>query len=70
MRQMLNMYLTRRYLVALGFIAVLSCSAYAVTYDLIKTQETNAAVINISGRQRMLSQKAVWLKEYSFLDQW
>ncbi len=61
MREVVNMYLTRRYLIALGFIAFLSCSAFIVTRNLISIQETNAAVINISGRQRMLSQKAVLL---------
>lgn len=63
LRRILNIHLTRRYLVALGFIAVLSTSAYTVTHDLIRTQATNAAVINISGRQRMLSQKAVLLSQ-------
>lgn len=49
--------LTRRYLFALGLIALLSITAYLNLTQLINTQETNAAVINASGRQRMLSQK-------------
>lgn len=53
--------LTKRYLFALGLIATLSLAAFFTLNNLIKTQEPNAAVINISGRQRMLSQKTALL---------
>ncbi|MHB8170214.1 MAG: diguanylate cyclase [Thermincolia bacterium] len=44
-------------MLALGIIALLAGSAYLILYELIEAQEKNAASINISGRQRMLSQK-------------
>ncbi|VAX20499.1 diguanylate cyclase/phosphodiesterase (GGDEF & EAL domains) with PAS/PAC sensor(s) [hydrothermal vent metagenome] len=47
-----------RYILALGLIALLSISAYLSLYKVIKTQETSSSVINVSGRQRMLSQRA------------
>lgn len=53
--------LTKRYLLALGLIATLSISAFCIVYWVIHTQETYASIINISGRQRMLSQKAALL---------
>ncbi|AEG61337.1 diguanylate cyclase domain-containing protein [Desulforamulus ruminis] len=53
--------LTKRYLLALGFIALLSITAYLNLHQLIKTQAASAAVINVSGRQRMLSQKTALL---------
>lgn len=49
--------LTKRYLLALIIIALLSITAYLNLIHLIKTQEMMAATINISGRQRMLSQR-------------
>lgn len=53
--------LTKRYLLALGIIATLSITAFCIVYQVIHTQETYASIINISGRQRMLSQKAALL---------
>ena len=53
--------LTKRYLIALGIIATLSIAAFCIVYSVIHTQETYASIINISGRQRMLSQKAALL---------
>ena len=50
--------LTTTYIIALSLIAILSIAAYFTINQLTITQETSAAVINISGRQRMLSQKA------------
>lgn len=46
-----------RYLLALLLVALLSLSAYILLSRVIGAQADNAAVINVSGRQRMLSQR-------------
>ncbi len=48
---------TRRYTLALGIIALLSALAYYNLNHMIESQENDGRMINISGRQRMLSQK-------------
>ncbi|MGK7346700.1 MAG: response regulator [Candidatus Nitrospinota bacterium M3_3B_026] len=50
----------RNYLFALVLIAVISCAGYAGLYMVIKIQTANAAMVNVSGRQRMLSQRAAF----------
>ena len=52
-----SLNLTRRYLLALGFIAALSIAAFVILRSAITAQETGAAVVNVAGRQRMLSQR-------------
>lgn len=49
--------MTFRYAFALGLLAVLSIAAYLVLIEAIKAQDTHAAVVNVAGRQRMLSQR-------------
>ena len=49
--------LTSRYVVALVLIALLGIGANLVLKFLISTQDSFASVINICGRQRMLSQR-------------
>jgi len=49
--------LTRRYLLALVLIALLSVGAHAALQHLITSQRGAAAEVNLSGRQRMLSQR-------------
>jgi len=46
-----------RYLLALLLVALLSLSAYVLLSRVIGAQADNAAIINVSGRQRMLSQR-------------
>ena len=46
-----------RYLVALTLVALLSTSAYVLLSRVIDAQDSNAAIINMNGRQRMLSQR-------------
>lgn len=46
-----------RYLLALSLVALLSLSAYILLSRVIGAQADNAAIINVSGRQRMLSQR-------------
>lgn len=49
--------LTWRYVLALSLVAALSTAAWYSLKLVISEQESTAAVVNISGRQRMLSQR-------------
>lgn len=49
--------LTIRYVLALSLIAALSITAYITLKAAITEQETGTAVVNVAGRQRMLSQR-------------
>lgn len=49
--------LTLRYVVALTLIAMLSFISYLNMNQMIQNEQKTAALINISGRQRMLTQK-------------
>src|SRR3989339_2245329 len=50
--------ITFRYALALGLIALFSVSAYIILYRMAASQKNTAAVINVSGSQRLLSQRA------------
>src|SRR3989339_1069801 len=50
--------ITFRYALALGLIALFSVSAYVIFYRMAASQKDTAAVINVSGSQRLLSQRA------------
>ncbi len=52
-----NPNLTLRYIFALSLVAILSTTAFFMLRFAIKEQETGAAIINVAGRQRMLSQR-------------
>ena len=47
-------------LIFLGFLFLVG-SSVTVTFLLVQTQTDDATVINLAGRQRMLSQKMTWL---------
>ena len=49
--------LKRAYILALALIFTVACFKYFFMAQLIQQQEDDASVINISGRQRMLSQR-------------
>jgi len=53
--------LRRQYLLALSLLALLSAGAYASLESVIRSHETYSSVINVSGRQRMLSQRIAFL---------
>jgi len=53
----LSLSFTKKYLFALSLIAVFSVASYVNLVNLIDSQSNDAKVINISGKQRMLSQK-------------
>lgn len=49
--------LTRRYALALGLVAVLTLAAQVVVQFALHRAQTDATVVNLAGRQRMLSQR-------------
>lgn len=55
---------TKTYVVALSLVATLSVGAYFTMHRVMDTLRHKAAVINVSGRQRMLSQRISLYSEY------
>ncbi|MCK9389445.1 MAG: histidine kinase [Sulfuritalea sp.] len=56
--------LRRRYIVALSLIAILTMASQALMQFLVSDQMHDSRVVNIAGRQRMLSQKITKLSYY------
>jgi diguanylate cyclase (GGDEF)-like protein len=57
MRQVSTRFLTISYIAALSIIALLSITSHITLDHVLQTHEGSAAVVNVSGRQRMLSQR-------------
>ncbi|MEL6301525.1 MAG: diguanylate cyclase [Pseudomonadota bacterium] len=55
--------LTVGYVLALALIGAIAATAHIVTGMVIDSQSDNALVVNVSGRQRMLSQRIVLLAQ-------
>jgi diguanylate cyclase (GGDEF)-like protein len=49
--------LTARYILALGLIALLTIASHLTLNRVLSEHEGSAAIVNVSGRQRMLSQR-------------
>lgn len=52
-----GVFLNRRYIIAISLIALLVSISHLIFPLFLKTQEKSARVINLAGRQRMLSQR-------------
>ena len=48
--------ITRRYIVALSIMALLSTAAFYILKETIKSSQSTGFIVNKSGKQRMLSQ--------------
>jgi nitrate/nitrite-specific signal transduction histidine kinase len=55
--------LTSKYIIILGLIGFLASLSFLIQYAMIMTQDGYASMINISGRQRMLSQRIALLAD-------
>lgn len=53
--------LRRRYLIALGLVALTAASSHFVLDRRIRSQASDASIINIAGRQRLLTEKLLTL---------
>ncbi len=52
---------TKRYTIALSLVAIMASISYFVAHRIIVAQQSSASIINMSGRQRMLSQRVALL---------
>lgn len=53
--------MTRKYIVALGLISLVMISGYVLTLYKVQENYTHASIIDVSGRQRMLTQRIAFL---------
>ncbi len=61
--QQLKTIFVKRYLIAIFLIALLSTSAFFILYSALKQSESTAFIVNLSGKQRMLSQRVASLAQ-------
>jgi diguanylate cyclase (GGDEF)-like protein len=65
--QALKSSFTKRYIIAISLIALLSSGAYYVLTLALKASDSTALVVNISGKQRMLSQRIASYSQQYYL---
>jgi len=65
--QELKSSFTKRYIIAISLIALLSSGAYYVLNLALKASDSTALVVNISGKQRMLSQRIASYSQQYYL---
>ncbi|MDP3293079.1 MAG: diguanylate cyclase [Sulfuricurvum sp.] len=65
--QELKSSFTKRYIIAISLIALLSSGAYYVLKLALKASDSTALVVNISGKQRMLSQRIASYSQQYYL---
>lgn len=68
MRHELQSIFTKRYVVAITVIAILSTIAFSILQIVLKSSDSTALVVNISGKQRMLSQRIASLSQQYHFD--
>lgn len=61
--QELKSSFTRRYVIAISLIALLSTGAFYFLHLGLKTSDSTALIVNMSGKQRMLSQRVASLSQ-------
>lgn len=57
LKQNISFYLAFRYILVLGLLSILSLGSYFILKEDVEDHKNSAAIVNISGRQRMLSQR-------------
>lgn len=67
-KQQTFLYMTRRYIIALCIIALLATGSFIALQTVISSNQYSAPIINISGRQRMLSQRTALYAHQLFSD--
>jgi two-component system cell cycle response regulator len=58
---------TKRYILAISLIAILSSITFYTLHVALKVSDSTALIVNISGKQRMLSQRIAALSEHYYL---
>lgn len=58
---------TRHYLIAIALLAILSSGSFYILKTALKTSESTAFIINLSGNQRMLSQRIALYSQLYYL---
>jgi two-component system, cell cycle response regulator len=61
---------TKRYIIAITIIAFLSCGAFYFLYIGLKLSDSTALIVNMSGKQRMLSQRIASLSQQYYASQY
>jgi two-component system cell cycle response regulator len=61
---------TKRYIIAISIIALLSCGAFYFLHMGLKLSDSTALIVNMSGKQRMLSQRIASLSQQYYASQY